>query len=330
MTADRGDGDVARYLQRADLLDDLGRYDEAAQELREALRLRPDHPEPLAMLGLIELRAGRTEAALEPVDAALAIDPGHLLAQVVRGHTLAELGRTEDALDAADLLLARDPGSWYNQLHFAAIVRRVRNGQAALDAAWRAVELAPEQPETHLVLGAVAAGLGLTELAERAYGKARQLDPDAATSGGDYGMAVIRDVPRTASPSPAAGGAGNSELGGFAVVLQGGAVYAWAAPLLVALMLVAGDGASRLTAGVAGVIGLVLIGGLAVRAANRRSDPGPLAGSLAARIAAVVAAPAFLLVYAVTGWLWPLVVVVAIGAFAITAVALRYDGHHPA
>jgi Flp pilus assembly protein TadD len=400
---------VEAYIQRADLLDDLGRYAEAADELREALRIEPDNPEALATLALIELRAGRAEQALAPAQAALHVRPDHLLGQVVRGHVLAELDRRQDAVDAADELLAADPESWVRQLHFAAIVRRVRNGQATLNAAWRAVQLAPDEPETHLVLAAVAEDLGLHEVAERAYAEAARLDP-AATGDDRSDLDVLRlrpghppghpvppdDDPAGLDLAGSAGSsagepidpfaaAGGSDPGGplddrrrlwlrrgFARLLSTGALYAWASPLVVVLMLVIGPGAARLTAAAGGALGVLLL--LTARLPEPPgwvfperdpdpardpdplddADPSGLPGSglsgrglprarsvravsvlgwlarenrwLAVAGAAVLAAPLMLLGYAVTGTVWPLGVVVLLGAFAFTVLVMRIDG----
>src|SRR5690606_38434234 len=59
----------------------------------------------------------------------------------------------------------------------AAILAQVRNGRVALEAARQGVRLTPDQPRAHLVLGVVAAGLGLSDIAAQAYREALELDP---------------------------------------------------------------------------------------------------------------------------------------------------------
>lgn len=322
--------DVAAHIQRADLLDDLGRYAEAAEELWQALALEPENPEALATLALIELRAGRARQALPPAEAALAIRPDHLLGQVVRGHVLAALGRTDDAVDAAEALLRADEESWLRQLHFAAIVRRVRNGQATLDAAWRAVQLAPEEPETHLVLAAVAAGLGLADVAEHATAEATRLDPTADRA--DTDVLRLRQADGTAAaprrPAPPPAGTGRRAL---ARLLSVGALYAWGSPLLVVLMLVTGPSSARMVSALAGLCGLAAIGVAATRTGpeERARLRSALRGAdrfMATAAVAVLLAPLTLLWYAATGSPWPLGVVVLLGALAFTALVVRVDG----
>ncbi|WP_146765219.1 tetratricopeptide repeat protein, partial [Micromonospora saelicesensis] len=52
------------YVQRAQLLAELGRYDEAAGELAYGLALQPDDVDALTMLARVHLAAGRPAEAL--------------------------------------------------------------------------------------------------------------------------------------------------------------------------------------------------------------------------------------------------------------------------
>ncbi|MGA8113948.1 MAG: tetratricopeptide repeat protein [Actinocatenispora sp.] len=351
----RGAGaDVRTFIQRADLLDDLGHYAEAAEELRDALRLEPDNPEALATLGMVQFRAGRAPQALVSARAALAVQPDHLLGQVVQGHVLASLGSRAEALAAADELLAVDPGSWLRQVHFATIVRQVRNGQASLDAAWSAVKLAPDEPQTHLALSAVAADLGLREIAAHAHAEAVRLDPrvaevtppdplrmrpgrpsgrpapDEMTSDAEHDAGSAEDVPggpRAPGDLSGPGGTGTGLRTGVSRFLAFGALYAWGGPLLIALWMLVGTTAAQVVSGVAGVLGVVVFGSFR---AQPRTGPEPvlrvlgrLDRWLAAACVAVLACPPMLLAYAVSGTPWPLGVMILLGAGAFAALVLR-------
>ncbi len=328
--------EVTASIQRADLLDDLGRYAEAAEELRDALRLAPENAEALATLGMVQLRAGRFPQALASAGAALAVRPDHLLGQVVRGYALVELDDRSAALTAADELLAVDPGSWLRQLHFAAIVRQVRNGQASLDAAWSAVRLAPEEPETHLVLAAVAADLGLWEVAQRANAEATRLDPRAASTGTGAGLRLRpgRMVPaRPASvllPTSAPGRRSAPGLRtGVSRFLALGALYAWGGPLLVALCMLAGMVTARLMAGAVGAAGVLIFGTFRARTPDGLQPVLQLLGrldrGLTAACVAVLAGPPMLLAFALSGSPWPLGGLILLGAFTFAALVLRAD-----
>lgn len=174
------------YVQRAELLADLGRYEEAAAELAPADRA--DVPAQ-TLLARIWLAAGAPKRALAAADAAVEAGPTDLAALVARGMALADLGRVDEAAAQAEQILRRGRGNGYACTSAAAILAEVRNGQVALDAAWEGVRLNPDQPRAHLVLGVVAAGLGLDEIAERAYQEALALDPGLTVAQTALGVA---------------------------------------------------------------------------------------------------------------------------------------------
>ncbi|QSB15068.1 hypothetical protein JQS43_01415 [Natronosporangium hydrolyticum] len=162
------------YLHRAELLADLGHCEEAAEELAAA---EPDDASAQTLLARLRLYAGELRPALAAAEAAVQAAPQDLAALTVYGRALAALGRVDDAAAQAERLLKRGRGEAAAATGAAAILASVRVGQVALDAAWEGVRLAPEQPLGHVVLGVVAAELGLTEIAERAYEEARALEP---------------------------------------------------------------------------------------------------------------------------------------------------------
>jgi tetratricopeptide (TPR) repeat protein len=161
-------------VQRAELLADLGRYEEAAAELAQADR---DDVPAQTLAARIWLAAGVPKRALAAADAAVAAGPTDLAALIARGTALADLGRVDEAARQAEQILRRGRGNGHACTSAAAILAEVRNGQVALDAAWEGVRLTPDQPRAYLVLGVVAARLGLDGLAERAYQAALALDP---------------------------------------------------------------------------------------------------------------------------------------------------------
>ncbi|MFS8522196.1 MAG: tetratricopeptide repeat protein, partial [Micromonosporaceae bacterium] len=162
------------HIERAELLADLGRYQEAAEELSD---LRPDDVAGYTLLSRIRLASGDLRGALAAADMAVAAAPDDIGAQVARGMALADLGRVDEAAEQAERLLRHGSADGYACTSAAAILAQVRNGQVALDAAWQGVRLSPDQPRAHLVLGVVAAGLGLSDIAARAYREALELDP---------------------------------------------------------------------------------------------------------------------------------------------------------
>ncbi|THV27967.1 tetratricopeptide repeat protein [Glycomyces paridis] len=174
-------GTVAEHLQRAELMYELGQVPDARAEADAALRIDPLDPDANAMAAACALADHDPDEALVYAGAALAHRPRHTRAMVTRGYALADAGRDDEALQAAASLLDLDHTSWRNHIHYALITRHAGAAQPALDAAWNAVNLAPDQPRTHLVLAAIAEDLGMDDLARRS----RQAAADLGDTGPD-------------------------------------------------------------------------------------------------------------------------------------------------
>jgi Flp pilus assembly protein TadD len=176
------------FRQRALLFADLGRYDDAADEVAAGLAAAPTDAALLATLARVHLAADQPAEALVAADRAVAAAPGTINPLVVRAMALADSSRYADAARAATELIRRWPDDPYAQRTGAALLSEARNGQEALNAAWNAVRVAPNEAEAHLVLAVVAARLRLFDLAQRAYGEALDLDADIGEAPRDVGI----------------------------------------------------------------------------------------------------------------------------------------------
>ena len=107
------------FVQRAELLADLGRYEEAAEELALADR---DDVAAQTLLARIWLAAGSPKRALAAADAAVAAGPSNVPALVARGMALADLGRVDEAAQQAEQILRAGRGNGYACTSAAAIL----------------------------------------------------------------------------------------------------------------------------------------------------------------------------------------------------------------
>lgn len=304
-------------MQRAELLADLGRYDEALAEL--APSADPADAAAQTLLARLRLATGARAQALAAADAAVAAAPNDLAAQAVRGRALIELGRVDEAVTQAEQLLRAGRGEPFACTSAAAILAEARAGQVALDAAWEGVRLAPEEPSAHLVLGVVALRLGLDRVAERAYQEALVLDPQLPDPPAEAGLlrleqqrfvavlsrSVKVDRPHTDPRGPggarpggaAAGGpgegrgsgavpglggepaAGEGDVGQLRRLLRRGALLGLAGSLLVGWAHVADAGGPLVAVLLAGL-------GVAMLVLGRRRLPEGLRADLPARLQA--------------------------------------------
>ncbi|MGW0431942.1 tetratricopeptide repeat protein [Micromonospora sp. NPDC003197] len=330
---DHSDG----YVQRAMLLAGLGRYDEAATELGYAIALKPGDSYALTMLARVHLAAERPTEALAVVELAVAAAPEAVPPLVVRGLALADLRRFPEAAQTADQLLALGPADAYAQRSAAAILAESRNGQPALNAAWRAVELAPAEASAHLVLGLVAARLGLYDLAERGYREALRLDPALVEADQEVGVVRLEErrysvalaqVTETIVPAPTRPGSAPRSIGeGLRNLVLYGAGYSIVAVVLVAALAASNEALSRIMAVVLALGGAGVMWLLAARVPGLfgRILPALLKQDRALGIAgyAVPAAPCLILLYALVGTPWPLVLAICATVVAEVVVFRR-------
>ncbi len=89
---------------------DAGRFDEAAEQLEEAVRLKPGYALAWANLGQVELARKRPSQALEAHRKALSIDPTILMARRGLGFALADAGQSSKAAAVLEKWLEANPG----------------------------------------------------------------------------------------------------------------------------------------------------------------------------------------------------------------------------
>jgi len=128
----------------------LGDHDAAAACYRRVLALRGNDPEALHRLAGVLLRTGAVEEALELAERACAAAPARAAAHATRAVALVRAERYRDAEAAARAALDRDPRlvpAWVN----LGTARRLQGDNAgAVEAADRAVALAPGLAEARV------------------------------------------------------------------------------------------------------------------------------------------------------------------------------------
>ena len=210
----------------------LKEYDPALGALGEAQRLDPTDARPHHIRGLIYRLQGLPEQALTELEAALAADPGNPALLSDLGETYAaqrNYPQAHEDLTAAAYADAQSPVPWLRLARFhldylyqvedglAAAQQAVRlaptSGDAldvlgwalylnqqpseALAALRRAVEAAPASAGAQYHLAAVAANLGDTEMARRAYRRAMDLDTSGAYEARAQRALAQLDPPRS-------------------------------------------------------------------------------------------------------------------------------------
>ena len=337
------------YRQRALLMADLGRYDEAVGDVAAGLTVAPDDAALLSTLARVHLAAAQPVDALAAAERAVAAAPGTVEPLVVQAMALSDERRFGEAAQVAGSILTGWPADPYAQRTGAALLSEARNGQDALNAAWNGVRLAPADAEAHLVLAVVAARLRLFELAQRAYGEALDLDVAIGDAQRDVGVVRLErrrwalalesladaemPVPEPAavetpqSPPPAVTPPVRSVLDRsgaitdtFRQAVLFGSNGVLVAALLAAVMTIASTGVARMWGGVIGVAVVI-----AVAVWLTRALPVPVGAALgevrgSRRVVAAVYATVLgalgLVAFAVFGGVVPLIIAMVLAAGA--------------
>ncbi|HEV2345459.1 MAG TPA: tetratricopeptide repeat protein [Actinocrinis sp.] len=179
-------------LARAQRLLALKRTGEALAIVTVVLSSQPDDPAALRLAARCQSALGSNAEALRTAKAAVAADPHsehgyRILAEVLR-RTKSHKAAAEAAAEAVRLA----PEEWRAHLTQAQCLLRV-DPNAALKAAERACELAPQSADTHYVRGAILRTLRKKEEARAAYRQALAINPQHAQA---HGALAILDQSR--------------------------------------------------------------------------------------------------------------------------------------
>jgi tetratricopeptide (TPR) repeat protein len=165
-------------LERAEVLCDLGRFADAERQLGEAVAQQPHDPEGWCLLARAQLGSTNYERALRSADTAAGLDPDGDWAHRLRSIALQNMDQADLAVAAASTAVRANPHAWETHHCLAqALISAERRPKEAIDAAARAVALAPNEPDAHFSMGAAAAAAGRRDQARDAFQRALSLDP---------------------------------------------------------------------------------------------------------------------------------------------------------
>jgi spermidine synthase len=171
-----GRGDRYR-INRALALLDLGRADEAAEELSAAAVREPANPLAHYDLGAALLAAGRAQEAVAPLRRAIAIDPDLVGARMSLAEALRVTGKLDEARDLLHAELARDPWLAEARDMLGLIATAQREPALAIEQHAEALRLDPYRAEAHYNVGLALRAAGRIDAALRAFETAALIDP---------------------------------------------------------------------------------------------------------------------------------------------------------
>src|SRR5579863_120664 len=168
----------AGWIALGQALKAAGRFEDAEQAYRHAIRLDGANPLSRSGLGELKLAMGRPDEAVPEFEIALRHRPGLVAAQMGLGHALACMGRNRDALVRYEEALALSPR--LPEAEFAAgfVLARLGQPAEAERRSRRALAGRPDFAAAWLNLGSLLREQGCELPAEAALLRALQLRPE--------------------------------------------------------------------------------------------------------------------------------------------------------
>lgn len=170
--------DAEQHVDRAHELYELGRWDEAETELREALSLNPYRAEWHFNLGLTLEAAGRYADAARAFQGADEVEPGDGQTQLMVGVNLLRADDARGALGWLERSSAADPKDPWPLVHRIEAYGRLGEHEQAELMFYLAQQLDPQNAEAYANLSESLLDRGMTDKAIWCLREAAQLDPE--------------------------------------------------------------------------------------------------------------------------------------------------------
>jgi tetratricopeptide (TPR) repeat protein len=183
---------AARLLARSRKEWEQQQFEAAEQSLINVLRLAPDEPDAVRLLGMVVQRLGRHAQAVECFRRVLALCPEDSDLRIGLGISLFEQGAADEALTHFRQACSLEPASasaWFN---LGEALGRHALTNEAVEALRRALELDPAHKSARLSLARAQANLGEVSAAVAGFRDLLRRDP--ANAEGWFGLSNLNVV----------------------------------------------------------------------------------------------------------------------------------------
>jgi tetratricopeptide (TPR) repeat protein len=169
-----------------------GRLKQAAREYKRVLQAKPDQPDALNLLGVIELSQGRSTHARDLILKALKNNPEEASFHCNLGNALAAMGLMPEAQEAYARSLQLAPEFALAHFNLGLLYARTGQESEALDAFQAAVRHDRSMWQGQLELARIAESMGKMDVAERAFALALAQQPHSAAIKGQFAEFLAR------------------------------------------------------------------------------------------------------------------------------------------
>lgn len=178
-------------IQRAQLLIDQARYQDASDILTKVLADDPNDPTVLAMLSEVNMRWGRSKEALRLIESAIGIDPSNDYLHYLKAYIKVEMTELKEAEACMSTALSINPAQAEYYGLMASIKLERKDYQAGLEYANKGLELDPENLFSLNIRGKALLKLGKKEESFGTLEGALKEDPDNPITHANFGWAEL-------------------------------------------------------------------------------------------------------------------------------------------
>jgi tetratricopeptide (TPR) repeat protein len=199
-------------LEQAAMLCDRGRIAEALAVLRPLLAEDPHDLDALGLLGEAQLADHDPDGALATASTAIGLDPERHLPHRQASIAASRRGLHREAIAHAEEAVRLDSDDHRGFVALArALLRAKRDLERARHVAVRAIVIAPDAPEPHLVFGMVSRAEGEDWAAEGAFRRVLQLDPGNIAARNELARLSVRRATLGLQAGPAESVTGSAQ-----------------------------------------------------------------------------------------------------------------------
>jgi tetratricopeptide (TPR) repeat protein len=169
---------------------ELGRWEEATEAYKQAIRIKPDYADAHNNLGVAYSKLGRSQEAIEAFSQAIKIKTDYAEAHYNLGTTYGKLGRSQEAIDEYKQTIKIKPD--YAEAHFnlGIVYGTLGRYQEAVESYKQAIRIKPDYTENYN-LGVNYYKLGRYQDAVEAYKQAIKIKPDFEGAHYNLGVAYL-------------------------------------------------------------------------------------------------------------------------------------------
>jgi protein O-GlcNAc transferase len=180
---------IAEKLAVAVAHHQAGRFTAAEPIYRQILKIKPDHPDAIHLLGLLAHQTGKPQVAVEYIGRAIRLQGTVGSFHYNLGNALMDLGKLDKAVDCYRRALELEPNFAAAHANLGTALQGLGMLDDAVVSYRRALELQPGYAQVHYNLGNALQGQGRLDEAIASFHRALSLQPQLAQAHNNLGNA---------------------------------------------------------------------------------------------------------------------------------------------